>query len=79
MTERLLEPQIKALIINYLRSKNKLNQDTTVINEFTVDGYSRRVDLLVADKKHFIAFEVKSEADSLTRLEGQTQKYLGIL
>ncbi len=74
--QRLLEPEIKAMILNHLMSKNKLNQGATVINEFTIDGYSRRVDLAVTDKKNFIAFEVKSEADSLNRLVGQTQKYL---
>ena len=74
--QRLLEPEIKAMILNHLKDRNKLNQGTTIINEFTVDSYSRRVDLAITNKKHFIAFEVKSEADSLNRLVGQTQKYL---
>lgn len=74
--ERLLEPEIKAMVLNYLKDKRKLGEGTAIINEFTVDGYSRRVDLVLADRKHLIAFEIKSEADSLHRLDGQTKKYL---
>lgn len=76
INQRLLEPEIKAMILNHLKDRNKLNQGATIINEFTIDDYSRRVDLAVIDTKYFIAFEVKSEADSLNRLVGQTQKYL---
>lgn len=73
---RLLEPEIKAMVLNHLKNNGRLTQNTSIINEFTVDNFSRRVDLAIIDKKHFIAYEIKSEADSLYRLNGQTEKYL---
>lgn len=74
--QRQLEPEIKAATLNYLVGKGFLEKEQTVINEFTLDGYSRRVDLVLASHKHLIAIEIKSEADSLQRLSGQTSKYL---
>lgn len=73
---RLLEPEIKAITLNYMLDKAQLIQGQIVINEFTLKSYSRRVDLLFTTQKHLIAVEVKSEADSLQRLSGQTSKYL---
>jgi len=40
-----------------------------------VDGFSRRADLVMANGK-LAAFEIKSERDSLDRLDGQLQSYL---
>ena len=74
--QRLLEPEIKAMILNHLKDTQRLDKQTTIINELTVDGYSRRVDLVTVNQKRMIAYEVKSEADSLHRLDGQTKKYL---
>lgn len=74
--QRELEPEIKAATLSRLMSDGCLSRGQTVINEFTIDGYSRRVDLVIATDKHLIAIEVKSEADSLYRLAGQTEKYL---
>ncbi len=75
---RLLEPEIKAMIFNHLLINGHLSSDASIINEFTVCNYSRRVDLAVIEKNRLTAFEIKSEADSLSRLEGQTEKYLEI-
>ncbi|AGH80030.1 hypothetical protein PCNPT3_00440 [Psychromonas sp. CNPT3] len=75
-SERNLEPQIKATILNYLRDKYGLKTYGSIINEFTIGNFSRRVDLAVIKENSLLAFEVKSEADSLSRLQGQTQKYL---
>lgn len=73
---QLLEPAIKAMLLNHLKDKGSIDQSTTVINEFTLDSYSRRVDIALVNKKNLTAFEIKSEADSLIRLDGQTKKYL---
>jgi hypothetical protein len=73
---RLLEPDIKAMVLNYLRITGNLLQEFSIINEFTIDKHSRRVDLAIATDKHLFAYEIKSEADSLYRLNGQTEKYL---
>jgi len=45
------------------------------IAELFVDGFSRRADLVMANGK-LAAFEIKSDRDSLDRLEGQLQSYL---
>lgn len=73
---KLLEAEIKTMLLNYLRAKDVLIESSTIINEFTIDWYSRRVDIALFQQNMSIAFEIKSEADSLVRLEGQTKKYL---
>lgn len=74
--ERLLEPDIKALVLNHLKDNGRLTHDASIINEFTIDKFSRRVDLAAIENKSLVAFEIKSEADSLYRLGGQVEKYL---
>ena len=76
LPERQLEPQIKASILNHLNKRIPLESYAAIINEFTIGNFSRRVDLAIIDNNDLLGFEVKSEADSLQRLEGQTQKYL---
>ena len=72
---KLLEPDIKAIVLNHLKEKGQLTHDTTVISEFTIDNFSRRVDLALIHNGILIAIEIKSEADSLSRLSGQIEKY----
>lgn len=72
---RSLEPEIKSSLINFLVKKGTL-ESGLVINEFTIGDFSRRVDLAVIQNDRMLAFEIKSDADSLTRLEGQVEKYL---
>ncbi|MEX0604994.1 MAG: sce7726 family protein [Marinobacter sp.] len=73
---KILEPQMKATTINYLIEKGQLTSKDTIINEFTIGDFSRRVDLAVVAKNRLYAFEIKSESDTLSRLEGQIAKYL---
>lgn len=75
-TEENIEAHMKALLLSHLKNRNKINSDDTIINEFTVDNYSRRVDLSIVSQDRFFAFEVKSKKDNLNRLEGQVEKYL---
>lgn len=77
MSQRIrpLEPEIKANLINFLMKRGSLKSGL-VINEFTVGDFSRRVDLAVVQNNRLLAFEVKSDGDTLARLEGQVQKYL---
>lgn len=72
--KKYLEADIKAAIITKLLNKNTA-EDITVINEFTIENYSRRVDLALIKNNELHAYEVKSEYDSLRRLEGQVLKY----
>ena len=74
--ERVLEPDIKTLVLNKLFSSGKLNSRPLIVNELTLNNFSRRVDLAVFENNCFSAFEIKSESDSLSRLEGQTKTYL---
>lgn len=73
---RLLEPDIKAIALNHLRSSGRIAPDSSIVNEFTVNNYTRRTDLAIVDKRKLIAIEVKSEADNLSRLCDQTNEYL---
>ena len=75
-TFKLLEPEIKSIVLGYLKQKKQLSKNSIIINEFTLDKYTRRVDLATLHNKRLFAFEIKSEADSLSRLEGQIKKYL---
>ncbi|WP_336232875.1 sce7726 family protein [Citrobacter farmeri] len=69
------EKEIKKAVLNHLLSKGKINNDTIVINELTIDSFARRVDLAILVDGKIIAYEIKSDADSLYRLSGQLEKY----
>jgi len=73
---KLLEADIKAKTLNYLRCKNIIDNKSIIMNELTIGNFKRRVDLAIYTNGRLIAFEIKSEADSLTRLEGQVNTYL---
>lgn len=64
------------MVLNRLRSRGDINSNSTVISEFNVDNSSRRVDLAIVNHDKTVAIEIKSEADTLSRLESQTEKYL---
>ena len=68
------ERSIKAAVIDRLLSTGALN-DAVLINEMVYANWSRRADLAVANG-HLHAFEIKSDFDSLRRLEGQIAIYL---
>jgi hypothetical protein len=73
---KFLEADIKALTLNYLRDKKIIDQESIIMNELTLGKYIRRVDLAIFIKGKLVAFEIKSEADSLYRLDGQIDTYL---
>lgn len=69
MAELLREQDIKIALIDWLYKKGMLS-DATIINEMVVANWSRRADLAIANG-HLQAFEIKSDFDSLKRLDGQ--------
>jgi hypothetical protein len=69
------EKEIKIAVINKLLKLRKLTRDTVVINELVIDSFSRRADLVIINGDDLVAFEIKSDADTLTRLPGQVDKY----
>ncbi|EHH1035569.1 sce7726 family protein [Vibrio parahaemolyticus] len=75
-TPKLLEADIKARLIKYLHERKHLSDDSLVISELTIGGFSRRVDLVVATPNGLTAYEIKSASDNLSRLTGQVQDYL---
>ncbi|MDO6840777.1 sce7726 family protein [Paraglaciecola chathamensis] len=75
MQNRILENDIKALVVERLKVKGILGVGDTLISEFTVDNRSRRTDLLLVRESDIWAVEVKSEFDSLHRLPLQVDKY----
>lgn len=74
-SSRLLESDIKALLIQHLKQKKLLCKTDAIINEFTLNKSSRRADLVIAKQKGLYVYEIKSEADSLSRLADQLEKY----
>lgn len=70
------EKEIKSAVINKLINNKKITTDTIIINELVIDSFSRRADLVIIEKDSMTAFEIKSEADSISRLTGQIDKYL---
>ena len=74
--DKSLEMDIKVRFLNHLRQRNLINRDVTIINEFVIDQSSRRVDMAIFNDKHAHAIEIKSEKDSLFRLNGQIESYL---
>ncbi|MBX9303413.1 sce7726 family protein, partial [Serratia marcescens] len=71
MSELLREQDVKIAFIGWLYKKGLLD-DATIINEMVVANWSRRADLAVANG-HLQAFEIKSDFDSLKRLDGQLE------
>lgn len=69
------ENLIKEILLKHLLESKK-NISDFAITEFSIANFSRRVDILLAKKDNLYAFEIKSEFDSLGRLEGQVYEYL---
>lgn len=67
------ETDIKAALIDWLVSKEHLSE-IVLANEMVVANWTRRLDIaLISDKLH--AYEIKSDFDSLNRLNGQLSAY----
>lgn len=73
--QNLHEAHIKVAIINRLLKSGFIDKNSVIIDEFTVNRYERRADLVVITKQSMVAFEIKSERDSLKRLEAQVKTY----
>lgn len=69
------ESEMKALILDHWLRSGKISPSDTIINEFTFNGFNRRIDLAILKENELIGVEIKSEADSLERLEGQLEEY----
>lgn len=68
------EMDIKAALIDKLLEKGAL-ENAVLINEMVIANWNRRADLAVANGRLY-AYEIKSDLDTLDRLEGQVYAYL---
>lgn len=68
------ELKIKLALIDQLIELGMLD-DAVLINEMVIANWSRRADVAVANGKLF-AYEIKSDFDTLKRLDGQITAYL---
>lgn len=75
-SQKLLEADIKAKLVNHLYKKNRIYSDSVIVSELTIGGFARRVDLVTANSNELIAYEIKSASDNLSRLSGQIDDYL---
>ncbi len=68
------EQLAKAQLIQYFLKKQLLKEDVVLINELSLESFSRRADLVLVNGSIDL-FEIKSEADSLVRLNGQIETF----
>ncbi len=68
------EKLVKAKLIQYLLEKNHTN-DNFIANELVVDSFARRIDIALINNSLYF-FEIKTEADNLSRLSGQVEDFL---
>jgi hypothetical protein len=68
------EAQLKAAVIDRLFARSYVDDDAVLVSEMTVANWSRRVDVVLANGKLW-GFEIKSDADSLSRLPGQIETF----
>ena len=69
------ENDLKILLLEHLLS-DSLSKADVVASEVPYLSGQRRVDLLTVSRQGMHAYEVKSDCDSLQRLEGQLEDYL---
>lgn len=68
------ELEIKMSLINYLSTEHPKETGTKFIKELFVENFARRADVVMVNG-HLSAYEIKSDLDSLLRLEGQLDSF----
>lgn len=69
------EPELKAAVIDALFSHDWIDADAVIVSEMPLPRGDRRADLVLANGK-LIGFEIKSVADTTSRLAGQAAAFL---
>lgn len=64
----------KAALLQHLLHKRAVTDDVVIISELALESFSRRADLVLVNGSIEL-FEIKSEADTLTRLPGQIKTF----
>ena len=68
------ESQIKRLVLEHLRSERQIDSKSVIASEFVLAGSGNRIDLAIWNGE-FIGIEIKSEFDTLRRLNSQISSY----
>ncbi|WP_156348450.1 sce7726 family protein [Sphingomonas sp. Leaf23] len=69
------EPKAKAALIDFLRSNGCIPRKSAVATEFNINRYANRADVVLANDDGLHFFEIKTERDTLHRLERQIEAY----
>jgi len=69
------EKEFKAAVLERLLALGEIDLTALVFSEMSLARKSRRVDLGYIRNNEMVAIEIKSEKDSLYRLEGQLEEY----
>ncbi len=68
------EEEIKSRLIDYLLNRSN-DKEIVLCSELPFADRNRRADLVVLQKDKIVAFEIKSQKDSLEKLESQLEDY----
>jgi hypothetical protein len=69
------EKEIKSVILNFLLANERVVEDALFFSEMNLAKKVRRLDLGFVKEGKMVAIEIKSEKDSLIRLQGQVAEY----
>lgn len=69
------EPKAKAALLDFLRSTGGLSSQSSVTAELILDNYSARADVAVCNRNDLHCYEIKTDRDTLVRLDRQLEVY----
>ncbi|SEJ74438.1 hypothetical protein SAMN05518849_112138 [Sphingobium sp. AP50] len=69
------EPKAKAALLDFLRSTGELSSQSSLTAELILDNYKVRADVAVCDRNDLHCYEIKTDRDTLVRLDGQLEVY----
>ncbi|WP_207093297.1 sce7726 family protein [Novosphingobium sp. PY1] len=69
------EPKAKAALLDFLRSTGELSSQSSVSAELILDNYRVRADVAVCDRNDLHCYEIKTDRDTLARLDRQLEAY----
>jgi len=72
------EIALKAEFLRRLVRSRTIDANSIISSEYFIDGAARRADLAILSNSRLVGVEVKSEFDTLRRLDGQLKSYIGI-
>lgn len=74
-TRSFAEPAAKASLLNFLRENNRLTREHAVTTELILDKHSVRADVVLCSSDGLHCFEIKTQRDTLARLDNQVATY----